>query len=469
MSVQRVGFVLGPVLFILALLLPAPEGLSPAAWQTAGLALWMAVWWMTEAIPIPATAFLPIIVLPTLGIVDARAVSSGYANPLIYLFLGGFVLGLAMQKWNLHLRLALATLRTVGHSPRRQVAGFMLATAFLSMWVSNTATTVMMLPIAMSVISMREQGNAIVAGFAPALLLAVAYSASIGGVATLIGTPPNALLAAYLADHAGLELGFGRWMILGLPVAVVMLVFTWFWLVRVAYRLPATGEMPPSQQVQGPLTRPQRRVAVVFVITALAWIFRPLYDDIVPLSDTTIAMIAAMALFMLPSGVPGQRLMDWDTAVRLPWGVLVLFGGGLALAAAINSTGLAGWIASGLTGLSALSGWMILLAVIALIIFLTELTSNTATTATFLPLLGALAASVDQSVAQLTIGAALAASCAFMMPVATPPNAIVFGSGQLTIGQMVRAGFALNIVGMVVILLMSLWLGTHVVTPAAGG
>ncbi|VXC34503.1 Sodium-dependent dicarboxylate transporter SdcS [Pseudomonas sp. 8Z] len=459
-----VGLVLGPVLLLLCLFTEPPNGLSEAAWATVGLTLLMATWWSTEAIPIPATSLLPILLIPALGIDSLNAATAPYANPTIYLFLGGFVIGLAMERWNLHKRIALMTLLAVGSKPSRQVAGFMLATAFLSMWVSNTATTIMMLPIGLSVVGLLadEQGASAAERkrFATSLLLAIAYAASIGGIATLIGTPPNALLAAFLAENYDVQIGFGQWMLIGLPVASLMLVFTWWWLTRGGFALSSHDSNALIRQELdglGPLSRGEKLVALVFVATALAWVFQPLIVGLVPgVNDTSIAIAAALALFIIPVDADKRVfLMDWESASKLPWGVLLLFGGGLTLAAVIGNTGLAAWIAQGLGSLGALPTLAMIGLVVLVIIFLTEVTSNTATAAAFLPLLGALAVSQGMPAELLAIPAAIAASCAFMMPVATPPNAIVFGTGHMRIQSMIKAGFALNLFGVVLVTLLS--------------
>lgn len=459
---RLIGLVLGPVFLLFTLLTSAPEGMSEEAWAALGMMLLMATWWATEAIPIPATALLPICLIPALGIGSIREATTPYANPIIFLFLGGFTLGLAMQRWNLHKRIALATLLAVGNQPKRQIAGFMLATAFLSMWVSNTATTIMMLPIGISVINMIDSDNHdAVRRFASALLLAVAYSASVGGIATLIGTPPNALLAAYLADNHEINVGFAQWMLMGVPVSLVMLIVIWWWLTRAGFDF---GKDSGSSQLMreqlhdlGPLSRGEKLIGVVFALTAAAWILQPLVSDsLLPwLDDTIIAITAALLLFLIPvDRSKGEFIMNWETAEQIPWGVLLLFGGGLAMASAISSSGLAQWIAESLSVIGVLPVLLMIALVTAVIIFLTEVTSNTATAAAFLPLMGALAISQDLSPVLLAVPAAIAASCAFMMPVATPPNAIVFGSGHLRIGTMINAGFLLNLVGIVVVTLL---------------
>lgn len=460
---QIIGFFLGVLFLLITLLVPAPETMSPEAWAALGLMLLMATWWSTEAIPIPATALLPIVLIPALGLGSIGQATSPYANPIIFLFLGGFTLGLAMQRWNLHRRIALLTLRAVGDQPKRQVAGFMLATAFLSMWVSNTATAIMMLPIGLSVVAMMDSSNPEgVRRYATALLLAIAYSASIGGIATLIGTPPNALLAAYLSENQGISVGFAQWMLLGVPVSVVMLVLAWWWLTRKDFGIGSSadsGEMIRDELAKlGAMSRGEKLVALVFLVTAAAWIFRPLLSaSLMPwLSDTGIAIAAAVAMFIIPVNTAERVfVLDWDSANKLPWGVLLLFGGGLAMAGVISSSGLAEWIAQSLGVAGVLPTLVMIVLVATVIIFLTEVTSNTATAAAFLPLLGALAMSQGVSPLLLTVPAAIAASCAFMMPVATPPNAIVFSSGHMRIADMIRAGFALNIIGIIVVTLIS--------------
>ncbi|MDX1634454.1 MAG: DASS family sodium-coupled anion symporter [Marinobacter sp.] len=459
---QTIGLVLGPLFLLATLVLPAPVDMSPEAWATLGMMLLMATWWATEAIPIPATALLPIVLIPALGIDSIKAATTPYANPLIFLFLGGFTIGLAMQRWNLHKRIALATLLAVGSAPRRQIAGFMLATAFLSMWVSNTATSIMMLPIGVSVINLVADNDSDDARrFAVALLLAIAYSASVGGIATLIGTPPNALLAGYLADNHDITVGFAQWMLLGVPVSAVMLVLIWWWLTRSGFDLGDTGDsgdlIRDKFRDLGPLSRGEKRVALVFIVTAAAWIFRPLLSDaLLPwLNDTIIAIAAAIALFLIPvDRSRGQYVMNWEATSDMPWGVLLLFGGGLSMAGAVSGSGLAEWIAESLSVIGVVPVLLMVALVATVIIFLTEVSSNTATTAAFLPLMGALAVSQGLAPELLAVPAAIAASCAFMMPVATPPNAIVFASGHMKIGNMIRAGFVLNLAGIVVVTLM---------------
>jgi len=434
--------------------------MSLEAWRVAGLAALMAVWWLTEALPVPVTALTPIAALPVLNVRSLQDAASPYAHPLIFLFMGGFMIALAIERWGLHRRVALVVLRLFGTRPASLVAGFMLVSAGLSMWVSNTATAVMMLPIGLSVITLlhkkwvtvlpEREGHA----FSLALLLAIAYGASIGGLGTLIGTPPNALLAAFMSKTYGFEIGFGRWMLVGIPLVLIMLCVAWLVLTRIAFRVrsePIAGAdtvIAGELEKLGPMGAEEKRVAAVFAIVALLWIFRPLIAKAIPgLSDPGIALLGAVALFTIPAGPgKGRALMNWDWAKRLPWGVLILFGGGLSLASAIQGSGLAALIGKWLEAGQALPLAAIIVMVVAVVVFLTELTSNTATTAVFLPVVAAFAATIALNPLMLTVPAALAASCAYMLPVATPPNAIIFSSERITVPDMVRAGFLLNLV-----------------------
>jgi sodium-dependent dicarboxylate transporter 2/3/5 len=448
------------------LVLPPPAGLESEAWRVAAMAALMAVWWMTEAIPVAATALLPIALFPLLRVSGVTEAAAPYGNPLIFLFLGGFVIARAVERWNLHRRIALAVLAAVGTRPDRLIGGFMLATAGLSMWVSNTATTVMMLPIGLSVIGLlhrdigRTKSGTGEDRFALALLLGIAYSASIGGLATLIGTPPNALLAGFMEQTYGVTVGFFQWMLVGVPVSAVMLGTAWLLLTRVLFR-HSSPEIEGAETLiageitkLGPMRREEKRVVAVFACVALLWVFRPLFAHWLPLTDPGIAILGALTMFLVPADLGrGVFLLDWDHAKGLPWGVLLLFGGGLSLARAIDGSGLAAWIGDLLT---ACAGWpavAIVLLITALVVFLTELTSNTATAAVFLPVVASLGVCIGHNPLLFAVPAALAASCAFMMPVATPPNAIVFGSGMVTVPKMARAGILLNLAAILVIVL----------------
>jgi len=467
---QWIGWVVGPAALLLTLVLPPPEGLSPEGWRTAGAGLLMAVFWISETIPIPATALLPLVLFPALGLGDIRATAAPYANPIIFLFLGGFIIALAMQRWHLHRRIAIALVGRLGTRPSAIVAGFLLASGLVSMWVSNTATALMMLPIALSVVHLCPQtGPAAreMRDFGTALMLAVAYGATTGGMATLIGTPPNALLAAYVSEVYQITIGFGQWMLVGVPVAIVSLAFVYIVLTRVMFTLSA-GELPGMAALiaderarLGPLSRGELATAVVFVLTATGWVFQPLITRVVPLvSDTTIAIAGALVLFMIPVNPRrGEFVMTWEATRTLPWGVLLLFGGGLSLAGNIETHGLAAYFGSLAQGLRDVPTIGILSIVAFGILLLTELTSNTATAATFLPITGALALSLGENPMLFLIPTALAANCSYMLPVGTPPNAIVYGSGIVPLSEMARAGFLLNVVLVPVVVILLLLIG----------
>ncbi len=465
---KRVGLIAGPVVFAAVLILPEPAGLSQEGWRTAAVALLMAIWWITEAIPIPVTALVPLVVLPLLGIGTVREVAAPYANPIIFLFLGGFVLAAALERSGLHRRFALAIVRVAGTSPPRLVAGFMIATAFLSMWVSNTATTMMMLPIALSILALSDADSRSHhdANFAIALLLGIAYAANIGGVGTLIGTPPNALLAGFLEETYGVALGFGEWMLLGVPLVLVSLPLCWFWLCRLftvhSASIGGSGRLLAAEwQKLGPPSRRETTVGVVLGATAVAWITRPLLDQFIPgLSDAGIAIAGALLLFLVP--VNWRRLefaATWRDVEGLPWGILILFGGGLTLAAAIHRSGLADWIGASMAAVGTWPLVGVVATVTLVIIFLTEINSNTATAATFLPIVASLALGIGLDPMALALPTALAASCAFMLPVATPPNAIVYASNRIPITGMLRAGLALNLAMVVLITVLVMAVG----------
>lgn len=469
-KVPYLSLILGPLLMLLTIVIPAPFGMNQDSWLVLGLTGWMATWWISESVPIPATSFLPIVVAPLLGISSLNAAAAPYAHPLIFLFLGGFIISIAMERWSLHKRIALHTMLLVGSKPSQQVAGIMMVTAFLSMWMSNTATAVMMLPITLSIIQMTKHDDAD-SPFAKAMLLSIAYAASIGGLATLIGTPPNALMAAFLSDNYDIHIGFAEWMIVGLPLAIILLAVSWFWLTKCQFKLDKEASEVDSKPMfrqqldeQGKMQRQEKTVLVIFGLTAFCWIFRPIIADLtgLPLDDTIIAMAAAVLIFVIPTDKKNTRLLVWEDTKKLPWGILMLFGGGLSLAALITKSGLATFIADQVILLGDVPIWLMIIIITTIILFLTEVTSNTATAAGFLPLLAPVALALSGSPMTLVIPAAIAASCAFMMPVATPPNAIVFSSGQLKISDMVKAGFALNIFSVIIISITTLTLAKWV-------
>ena len=470
---QRVGLFLGPALALLMLVAGAPDGLTDPAWRTASIGVLMAVWWATEAVPIAATALLPLAVFPLLDIASIHETARPYSNKVIYLFLGGFIVAFAMQRWNLHRRIALNVLQYAGGNGRSLVGGFMLASAVISMWVMNTSTTMMLLPIAVSIITvihksvkgLDDKGRE---DFQYSLLLGIAYAATIGGMATLVGTVPNALMAAFMLDSYETEIDFARWMLVGVPLSAMMLPLAWLALTRVVFKVDfvtsgdARAELGRMKKEMGKITVPEKRIAIVFATMALLWMTRPLLANLPWLSaldDSGIAMAGAITLFIIPSGSKEDPLLlRWTYAERLPWGMLILFGGGLTLASAVSNTGLASWLGTSLHAIGEMPLYVIVAIAATMIIFLTELTSNTATTATFLPVVGAIAIESGFDPIVLTVPITLAASCAFMLPVATPPNAIVFGSGLLTIPKMARAGMALNIIGIVLVSIVALTL-----------
>ncbi|MCG8371326.1 MAG: SLC13 family permease [Proteobacteria bacterium] len=471
---QIVGLILGPLLAIAMLLSDPPQGLSQAGWSSAAIGILMAVWWATEAVPIAVTALLPIVVFPLLDVATIHDATAPYANKVIYLFLGGFIVAFAMQRWNLHRRIALWVLQHVGGNGRSLVGGFMLASAAVSMWVMNTSTTMMMLPIAVSIIGvihgtvgdLDDEGRK---NFQYSLLLGVAYGATIGGMATLVGTAPNAIMVGFMQETYGTEIDFSSWMLVGVPLTALMLPLAWFVLTRVAFRVDfeTSGESRAAlvrmRDELGPISMPEKRVAAVFVVMAAAWVLRPLLvkvPGLAALDDSAIAIAGAIMLFVVPSGDrEDPLLLRWRYAEQLPFGILLLFGGGMSLARQVSDTGLAVWIGGNLEAIGSLPLPAIVVIAAAMIIFLTELTSNIATTTTFLPVVAAVAVESGIDPIVLTVPITFAASCAFMLPVATPPNAIVFGSGMLTIPKMVRAGMMLNLVGIFVVSLVALYLG----------
>jgi len=458
---RKIGLVLGLFLFLYSLFSTQPANMSEQAWVTAGVGMLMVVWWATQVIPVPVTSLLPIILFPLLGVSSVREAAAPYANPVIFLLLGGFIIATALQRWQLHRRLALTILHLVGSHPHAIVGGFMVVSALLSMWISNTATTIMMLPIAISLAQVMLEGQSKEAAnkFTVCLMLGIAYAASIGGLGTLIGTPPNAMVAAFMTETYGINIGFLQWMSFGLPIVFILVPLSWLLLTRltftfdlVGHNASAAGVVESELEAIGPITTPEKRTAIVFIFIALAWVTRPFLQQIpglAALNDTIIAVAGAVSLFLIPSGDKQQknaRLLDWSAVENIPWGVLLLFGGGLSLAAMVSSSGLAVWLGTVLSVLTSFHVFILMLSIVAMVVFLTELTSNTATTATLLPVLGGIATAAYIEPLLLIAPMAIAASCAFMLPVATAPNAIVFGSGKVSIPQMAKAGFYLNLV-----------------------
>mgnify|MGYP002152257039 CR=1 FL=1 len=454
---------LGPLAFVLFQLAEPPKGLSQEGFMLMGITVWMAIWWVFEVVPIAVTALLPIILFPLFGVLDLGETTAQYGHKFVFLYLGGFILAVAIERWNLHKRIALYIIKTIGSKASFLILGFMIATAFLSMWISNTATTVMMLPIAIAINNQINEQNDTkdkqVNYFSKALMLSIAYSASIGGIATLIGTPPNLVLAGVLESLYGTKIGFFEWMTFALPISVLLLFVCWKYLTIFAFQLKGLkfsgGKEQINQMIKklGKLSYEERMVGLVFLLAAFGWIFRGLLQKMIPaLDDTIIANAAAILLFLIPSKQgKGKKLLTWEEAVKIPWGIIILFGGGMALAKGFTDTGLANWIASKITVFEGVSIIVFVLIVAAMVNFLTEVTSNLATTAMLLPILSPVALSFDMHPFLIMIAVTLSASCAFMLPVATPPNAIVFGSGYLKVSDMAKKGFLMNVLSIIVI------------------
>lgn len=468
-STKQVGLGLGPAVFLGVLLGFSPDNLSQQGVAVLAVTLWVAIWWITEAIPISVTALLPIVLLPLFGGVNIADVTASYGHKYIFLYMGGFILAIAIERWNLHRRIALTIIYVVGSNVPRIILGFMLSTAFLSMWISNTATTVMMLPIGVAVASQFLDHSALNPKegeqFSKALMLAIAYSASIGGMATLIGTPPNLVLAGILQQIYGIDISFATWFMFGFPISVVLLTICWVYLTRFAFACKDSQfpggreEIAKLREALGPMSYEEKLVLTVFVGTALMWVFRSYLQHFVPqLDDTIIAITAATTLFLFSSKDKTQPIMTWEEAVRMPWGTIVLFGGGIAIAGGFQKSGLASWIGQHLVLLEALPLFLLVAILIAAVNFLTEITSNLATTTVLLPILAPMALALDVHPYTLMVAVTVAASCAYMLPVATPPNAIVFGSGYLKIADMFKTGIWMNFISIILLSFAVYWL-----------
>lgn len=463
MNRKKIGLLLGPFLFCIVFFLEPFEGLNAEANAVLASTLWIATWWLFESLPIAATALLPIAILPLTNGAPIAQTTAAYGDKMLFLFIGGFILAIAMQKWNLHKRIAITIIYAVGSNAQYIVLGFMLATGLLSMWISNTATTLMMVTIGVALIKeIRELSQDSTDSFFKALLLGIAYSASIGGVATLVGTPTNPIFVAVARQLYGTEISFADWMGFAMPFSIVMLGVSWVVLTRVVFPvnkivLPLGREVLNKEYEKlGKISAEEKMVGAIFLITAFAWISRSFFLSlfISGINDTVIAISAALLMFIIPSKNVKGKLLTWEEAERLPWGVIILFGGGLSLAAAFQSSGLAQWLGMQLVAVQHLPLFLIILIVALAINFLTEVTSNVATASIMLPVLASLADAIGVHPYLLMIPATMAASCAFMLPIATGPNAIVFGSGELKIKDMVRAGVWLNIISSLLISLL---------------
>ena len=462
---KTIGLISGPLSFLFFLFLYRPEGLSIEGCAVLASTSWIAIWWITEALPIAVTALLPIVLFPLSGGLALSKTTAAYGHKFIFLFIGGFILAIAIQKWNLHKRIALTIIKIVGTKVTNIILGFMIATAILSMFISNTATAVMILPIGMAIVAQLknnpntiEKENLI---FGKALMLAIAYSASIGGMATIIGTPPNLFFVGIIKESYGINISFSQWFKFGLPLSLLLLSICWIYLTKFAFKFeqktfPGGSKLINDQlKALGKISYEEKMILSVFILTALAWICRSLINKFIPaIDDTIIAITSGIILFILPAKDRKKRLLIWEDSVKLPWGILLLFGGGMALAIGFESSGLAIWIGSQLTLLENIPLIVLLLILIASVNFLTEITSNLATTAVLLPVLASLADAINVHPYLLLVAATVAASCAFMLPVATPPNAVVFGSGYLEINDMVKKGFWMNLISILILTLI---------------
>jgi sodium-dependent dicarboxylate transporter 2/3/5 len=488
--IRPLAIIVGPLVVVTMALIPVPEGLSSQAMAVAAVAILMAIWWMTEAVPLAVTALMPLVLFPPLGIASLDSTAREYAHPLVFLFLGGFLMAQAMQRWNLSRRVALRVLRISGDKPASIIAGVMAATAFLSMWVSNTATAMMMLPIGLSIINTipapdKTHARKQVSAFSAALMLGIAYAATIGGMGTLIGTPPNALFAGFMTEALGVDVSFARWMLFGVPAVLILLPVAWLVLTRIAFSVPRSlpglkdHKLVTGRGMLGPMSSGEKRVALLLCVAAIAWMTRPIIEILVPqlaLSDAGIAITVAVLMFVVSSnheetslftfwtnsGSPDYALLSWEDAMKIRWDVLILFGGGLALAKVIGSSGLAAWIADAAAVLENLPWFVIIVMIAAIIVFLGELASNTAMAAIFLPISAAAAYGLGIDPVLLAAAVALSASLGFMLPVATPPNAIIYGSSAVTIKEMLRAGFLLDVIGIVTVALLAVTIGVRV-------
>ena len=460
-SLRGIISLVGLAFFIFTLVSDAPVGLKETGWRTLGVAVFMASLWVSEFIPFAVTALLPFVIFPLAGISSAHAAAAPYANPIIFLFLGGLLLALAMESSGLQRRMALSIIGVAGVGKSQIIAGFLTASAFLSMWVSNTAVAVMMLPMAVSVLHLFEQKND--KAFSSAVLLAVAYGAGIGGMATLVGTPPNAVMAGFLREEHQIAVGFLGWLKIGLPVAILLLLAAWWLLTKISFSIcgsksPDVLNLLKHERAKlGVMSRAEFRVAIIFGMTSLLWCLRPILQSFLPaLSDASIAMASGILLFLIPSGAPSQGyLLQWEGTKKLPIDVLLIIGGGLSLAAAIQENGLAEWIGQRASGFTHLPFPAMLLLVIFFVICIAEITSNTATAAALLPVVSSMAAEMSESPLRLATAVTLAGSCGFMLPVSTPANALIYGSGRVPLPVMIRTGFWLDVLAWII---LSAWI-----------
>lgn len=468
---KKIGLLLGPILFLIFYNLPV-EIINPQADNVIAVALWMVTWWISEAVSISITALLPLCIFPLFQIMDIKTVGPIYGSHIVFLFFGGFVMALALEKVGLHKRIALNIIRLTGTSPNRVILGFMLATAFLSMWISNTATTVVMLPIALSVIDLLindEDGfTQNDKYFALSIMLGIAFAANVGGIATIIGTPPNTVMVGFIEKEYQIQISFLHWMLIGLPFSCLMIGIIYFVLVHLIYpnKLPkmSNSQALIQSEIQklGKLKKSEKRVLIIFATTIFLWITRTYINQLFPsiyLSDAGISMLAALALFSIPFRfAQGEFTLSWEDTVKLPWGILILFGGGLALASALSQAGVIDYIGNLVASNNNWTVFWIGAFLIAIMLFMTELMSNVALVAIFCPVVAGIALGLETEMLQLLIPVTMAASCAFMLPMATPPNAIVFASGHIKVHEMAKAGILLNIISILILIAFTKWL-----------
>ncbi|MBK8555368.1 MAG: SLC13/DASS family transporter [Lewinellaceae bacterium] len=463
MNRHRLALWAGPAVFAILLLLPAAGGISPEAKAAAAITLWMTIWWITEAVPVSVTALLPLVFFPLTGVASLKTISVEFGNEIIFLFMGGMLFGQAIERWNLHLRVAYQVVLKIGRSPSRMILGFMAATGFISMWISNTATAVMMTPVAIAVGqgAATSESEAHNQNFRVALLLGVAYACSIGGLATIIGTPTNAIFVGFVEQNMGRSVSFWQWFLVGFPFASILLLLCWWLLIRL-FPLHA-GKLLPEQRAVlqqelhrlGPMQAAEKRLIVLFGAVVLCWITGSLwlYRIFPNCNDTVVVMLGAILLFVFPADKKSNSpLLDWNQAIKIPWGVLLLFGGGLALAKGFDSSGLAKWIGLQMEGLSNLPELVLLLIILSVVVMLSEIASNIATASMMMPVLAAMASTIGIHPFGLLLSAAMASSIGFGLPVATAPNAIVFSSGHLHTHHMAKAGFLLDLVSILLLI-----------------
>ena len=464
----------GPAFFLLALLIN-PFGLEPIARNVLAVAALMIMWWATEAIPMPAVSILPLVLFPLMGIATIKDAAAPYANEVIFLIMGGFMIGLAIEKWKLHTRIALSIVQFTGTGGNRIILGFILATGFISMWLSNTATTMMMYPIAISVISVvysKHGENPYLRNFALSIMLAIAYASNFGGIATIIGTPPNIAYASFISKKYGMDISFLNWMLIAMPISILLLLSLYVVLIKMfPNRIGVNQEMQSTIKSElrslGPMTAPEKRVLIIFSITALLWITRALINKtgLVRLDDSMIAVFGALLMFVVPTGLANTRnekILDWSDTSKMAWGILLLFGGGITLASALENAGIIGKVGEWLAGFSDGSLFYLVVLIVVLSIFISEFMSNVAQVIVFAPLVTALAEAVGANPFMLGIPMALAASCASMMPMGTPPNAIIFSSGYVRLKDMIKAGFVMNLISIILIVVFSYFVLPHI-------